>query len=479
MAAAAAALVASCVALSVKTSSPAWTVPPHFATFNVDTSRDRLFFDNDALFYSVGAGAPPCAPTEPFVRECLNVTLGANLFALAAAAGAQMVFGLNIHPATGQPSPPKGPWDPTNARVLLTENQRRGSPIQYLEVGNEQNTEMTAVQQAAALRVLSGLLDELYGLAGAGRPHLVGPDTHSVHDAGSPNSAVLAYLAAFTTATADIKLHAVTHHEYIEIDYKNVLNATFLDTSAGLAKQVMAAVRAVSSSVEVWAGAIGPHNGGGGNNSAPTNCADNRVCGRFGSALWYADSLAAKALAGYALYCRQDLIGADYALLNATASAVMGAWSYQPTPDFFVLQLWHVLVSGAVGSSANVLAVVVGDGAPGASTRAYAYCAARGATSVTLLLLNLDAAPACVTTPAWATAGAPLTLYSLTPGTGDSPVESHDAMLNGVLLRLDANGHVPALTGVPIDASAGITLAPISVSFVVVPFAQGAVPACA
>ena len=108
---------------------------------------------------------------------------------------------------------------------------------------------MTAQQQAAALGVLSGVLDELYGPdpRAPGRPLLVGPDAHGVHDPSQNNSAVLDYLADFATATATLPLYAVTHHEYIEIDYLSVLNASFLDASALLGAQVVAAVRAASN----------------------------------------------------------------------------------------------------------------------------------------------------------------------------------------------------------------------------------------
>ena len=342
---------------------------------------------------------------------------------------------------------------------------------------------MTAAQQAAALRALSALLDELWGPApAAGRPQLVGPDTHSIHDAGSPNSQVLAYLAAFAVAAKDLPLHAVTHHEYIEVTWENALNASFLDQSGALARQVVAAVRAASPGVEVWAGEISLHNGGGGSgaNATPTNCADNRACGRFASLIWYADAMAAKAVFGYSVFCRQDAIGADYALINATATAPGGTWRYTPTPDFWLLLLWHQLVSGAPGSHVNVLAV---EAPSPKTTRAYAFCAAGGgASSVTLLLLNLDAAPACVATPAFAAAGSPLTQWSLTPGAGgegDSPIESYEALLNGALLQLDANGRVPALPGAPVDGAGGIHLPPMSVSFVIVPLTAGAVPACA
>ena len=92
-----------------------------------------------------------------------------------------------------------------------------------------------------------------------------------------------------------------------------MVQPVFLDTTLQLAHAVVAAVRAVNATVEVWAGEVGPHNGDGGPGDGGRlgNCSGNRVCGRFGSTIWYADSMASKALAGYAAYCRQDFIGAD------------------------------------------------------------------------------------------------------------------------------------------------------------------------
>ena len=57
---------------------------------------------------------------------------------------------------------------------------------------------------------------------------------------------------------------------------------------------------------------VGPHNGDGGPGDGRLgNCSGNRVCGRFGSTLWYADSMASKAVAGYAAFCRQECVIAD------------------------------------------------------------------------------------------------------------------------------------------------------------------------
>ena len=148
---------------------------------------------------------------------------------------------------------------------------------------------MTAAQQAAAFVALAALADDVFGKGAADRPALVGPDTHSFKDAGSDVTKLIAYLKEFAAAAAPV-LSAITHHEYIEITADNVLNATFLDLSATLAREMVAAVRAVSPTLAVWAGEIGPHNGGTyGPGGVTPNCAGNKVCGRFGSAIWYAD----------------------------------------------------------------------------------------------------------------------------------------------------------------------------------------------
>ena len=154
---------------------------------------------------------------------------------------------------------------------------------------------MTAEDQAAAFGVLSGVLDDVYGPPGAaGRPLLFGPDPHSFRDAGSALPVTIKYLATFVRATKAI-LSYVTHHEYIEITADNVLLPSFLDTSAEIGRAVVAGVRNVSATIRVAAGEIGPHNGGTyGPGGVTPNCAGNKVCGRFGSALWYADSMSAK-----------------------------------------------------------------------------------------------------------------------------------------------------------------------------------------
>jgi heparanase len=488
------AAAAACVPLAVNTTSAVNTVAPYYASWNIDPSRDRLFFDTDwtdarlrylasrvggarirfggtgadALYYGVDSDAPPCGPTVPAKYECLNATWWGALTGFSSYVESPLVFGLNIHPHDAS-SPPKGPWNATNARALLTAAKAAGVPLAGLELGNEQNDNMSAAQQAAAFAVLAGVLNDVYGPPGTpGRPMLAGPDTHGFHVTAG-NGAILDYLTAFASATASI-VSAITHHEYIEIDADSCTNATFLDQTGLIGAQAVAAVRKASSSVEVWAGEIGPHNGG---TTPNPNCFGNHVCGRWGSTLWYADALGAKATAGYAAFCRQDLVGADYALLNTTGGAVV------PSTDYWLLAVWRA----AVGASLRtVLAVAPPAASPAGSVRAYAFCGAAGGPSpptAALLLINIGAAPACVgLPPSFVPPGGGGEVYTLTPG-GDGTVTTSTAVLNGVPLAVQADGTLPPLTGAPLPAgSSSVTLPPLSVTLVVTPLAAGSAPAC-
>jgi len=475
----------SCATLTIDGRLPAFTTAPYFASFNVDSSRDRSFFvlnwsspallsaaaglsvgekrlrfggtGNNALFYNF-SGAP-CVQSGRS-HTCLNETTWAGVAAVAAAAQAPVVFGVNMFP-NGRAKNSSAAFDPSNALQFFSRARARGDAIWGVELGNElgpDSAAMTAQEQAAGLLVLDAALAGLYGADP--RPVLVGPDPLGFHypapaptapgrRAFVPPEDILAYLAAFAAAVGP-RLHAVTHHEYIEINETAVLQPAFLDMTAGIARQVVAAVRAVSASVEVWAGEIGPHNGDGGpGDGTPGNCAGNLVCGRWGSALWYADAMAAKANAGYAAFCRQDYIGADYGLLNVTTLA--------PTPDYWLLALWQRLVGS------RVLATSV-DAGGDARLRAYSFCSAANGTAVVLLINLAPAEALCVAAPALASGAGPRLEYVLTPAGGGGGVTAPGAALNGAVLALGPGGEMPPLGGRAVPASAPFTLPPLSIT---------------
>ena len=96
------------------------------------------------------------------------------------------------------------------------------------------------------------------------------------------------------------------------------------------ADAVVDAVRSVDKSVGVWGGEIGPHNGG-----SPVCDHSSMRWAVFGDVLWFADALGAKAAAGYAGFCRQDYIGADYGLLDcSTGGGTAGAGGAGDLPAY-------------------------------------------------------------------------------------------------------------------------------------------------
>lgn len=160
---------AACDALTIDSDAPLFTLPSYFASWNVDSSRQRSFFDvdlaspalvylasqipganlrfggtgNDFIYYQV-PGQSPCPPTVPYVNECLNETLYNGVVTLATAARAGLIFGLSLLPfnATYHPNPYPRPdanweWDSTNAEALLRYAKASGTALWGLELGNE------------------------------------------------------------------------------------------------------------------------------------------------------------------------------------------------------------------------------------------------------------------------------------------------------------------------------------------------------
>jgi len=267
-------------------------------------------------------------------------------------------------------------------------------------------------------------------------------------------------------------LAAATHHEYIQVNATTVLDPRYLDATASNAAALIAAVRAKNATLPLWAGETSLHTGVSAGDSLVANCSGNGVCGRFGSVLWYADAMGAKARAGYAGFLRQDLVGASYALVNTSLPGGALVGGFTPSPDYYFLWAWQ----RAVG--AGVLAVSLPPPAP-PTLRAYAFCARGAARAVALVLVNLAGAEACVGAPAFAPAGAQFERWTFTAGDAGDPVGSWTARLNGAELRLGANGSLPPLAGATEPLAGGITLPPVSATIAVVPAADGESGACA
>jgi heparanase 1 len=164
--------------------------------------------------------------------------------------------------------------------------------------------------------------------------------------------------------------------------------------------------------------------------------------------LWYGDAMASKAVAGYAAFCRQDFIGADYGLVNFTSLA--------PSPDYWLLVLWKQLIGTRV--------IAVSSPPPNPLVRTYGFCGTKPGT-VALLIVHLGSTSTCLEAPGLAKPGSQRTEYSLTPS--DGTVTAVGVGLNGgVPLAFGPGGALPSLDGVPVPAANPINLAPLSVTFV-------------
>ena len=109
------------------------------------------------------------------------------------------------------------------------------------------------------------------------------------------------------------------------------------------------------------------HTGNSAGDSLVANCSSNGVCGRFGSTLWYADAMGAKARAKYAGFMRQDLVGASYALINTSMPGGALVGGFTPSPDYYFLWAWQRTVGE------GVLALALAPPTP-QTLRAYAFC---------------------------------------------------------------------------------------------------------
>jgi heparanase len=365
-----------------------------------------------------------------------------RLLSFTEMARARMIFGLSMN--TGKDVNEGGfpyPWDATNARAILSWTIEHGLDhlLVGLELGNEQNTKYSAEKIAHSFAALHNLTLELWP-DGARRPRLFGPDPHSLHDA---TGSQLEWIADFLRHcdALGVPVEGATHHEYIEVDptAAGFTSPTRLALNAAIAAAVNHTVRSVSRTVGIWGGEIGPHNGG----SPPCDHSSMRWA-VFGDSFWYADALAAKARHGYAGFCRQDYIGADYGLVDCSTGA--------PLPDFFTALMWTHVMGPTVLSArlTDESGSVVGDGAV---VRAAAHCLAAGESAapssggVGLMLINLS--NRSTTARFDPDLGGVSRVYVLEPSpdptaslTGEAGLLGTGVTLNGVLLRAAADGTV-------------------------------------
>ena len=244
---------------------------------------------NDYLTYEFGGAK--CPPLSEY-KQCLNETTWTDLLSFTAAAKAKMIFGISMNTGedlssmgsgNGSSGPYPYPWDPKNARAILewTIDHQVDHLIYGFELGNEQNTKYTGEQTAADFSILYKMMVELWPDE-ARRPVLFGPDPHSLH---APTGVQLGWIGDWLDGCKKlgVPVHAVTHHEYIEVDPSphGFTSASKFSLNGAIAAAINKTVREHSATARVFGGEIGPHNGG----SPPCDHTSMRWA-TFGNSLW-------------------------------------------------------------------------------------------------------------------------------------------------------------------------------------------------
>lgn len=461
-------------------------VDERFVSWNIDLSKDRQFFDldfgesrlrklgaalapaflrvggtgGDYLSYAVG-GSTGCERFTGPDWQCMEEDRFRALCAFASQADVQMVFGLNIRHRRKD-----GSYDPSNAQELLSFARSIDCPIFGVELGNEQDKAMTAQAQAESATALYAMLRQVFPEEGQ-RPRLLGPDPHSFHTAsdvaGHGGLHVVHYMG--NLSAAGTPQYAATHHEYIEVgaeDNTSFYNASYLQRAADISKNMAAAVRAEkaregrkpSDGPQLWGGEIGPHNGG----SPPCDASSERWS-NFANGFWYLQNLGSKANSGYSVMCRQDLVGADYGLLDCA--------SHLPNPDFYTALLWKRIMGTRVLTA-------LPSGSPSTSQElvSFAHCSKQGSGGVAVVILNLADRPLQVkVTVCGDILPGDRSEYHLTATGG---LLGQGLALNGRELRLGEGDELPDLSGSAVVGTEPLVLAARSYAFVDFPGANAA-----
>jgi heparanase 1 len=471
------------------------TIDPGFKCWNIDASPNRQWetrdlsdpflsylgkgslpgylrfggAGNDGLNYplNITAGDGTCGPPPKSYKghfRCMNRTWFDNLMNFASDSTAKIVFGINIDPKTKS-----GGWDPAQARSVMEYAIKKGYTFYGFELGNEQNGNYSPNLAAGAFQTLAKLLAELWPSAET-RPKIIGPDIHGFHQdpaTDKKSAGLLQYLGEFgeTAAKLGVPMHALTHHEYIEVpEYPAApANASIFDLTGLIAKAVNHTLSTKAPGVQIWAGEIGPHNGG-----SPGCDHSNMRWANFGDAFWYLDAMGQKAANGYSVFCRQDFVGIDYGMIDCA--------TYNPLPDYYAGMLWSRLMGREVLSVDTAALAKQSE-----HIRVYAHCAP--ATSnptdrmVTVLVLNTSPTLTINATLHLGSTGAHKRVEWVL--TGPDGTASTEMALGGILLALrnstggsiEGASHplLPTLEGNTVaiaEAVDMVEMAPKSIAFV-------------
>ncbi|XP_020586932.1 heparanase-like protein 2 [Phalaenopsis equestris] len=435
----------------------------------------------DRITYDVGSSNQDCVPLSVsasglfgFSTGCLSMQRWDEMNRFLQNTGAIAIFGLNALQGRQQGSEGfwQGPWNSTNARDFIEYTVSKGYPVTSWEFGNELSghgigASVDSDQYARDLISLKGILGNLYRNSET-KPLLVAPG-------GFFNDPQ--WYAELLEASGPNVLDALTHHIYNlgggddPHIADRIKDPIYLSGAADTFRAVQHTIEEHGPWSSAWVGEAG----------GVYNSGSSLVSNTFLNSFWYLDQLGMASKYNTKVYCRQALIGGNYGLLDKE--------TFIPNPDYYSALLWHQLMG------TGVLAIDI-NGSP--FLKAYAHCRKSG-PGVALLLINYSETTTFNTTVqndlnidltekgvrkdgsftrnmkrsvSWIgrkALGGFLTReeYHLTAKDGD--YLSRIMLLNGSPLQITESGEIPELRPVFVAVNAPITLAPMSIAFVVFP----------
>ncbi|CAK9148006.1 unnamed protein product [Ilex paraguariensis] len=443
----------------------------------------------DQVLYDVGNLQSPCHPFMKvknglfgFSKGCLHMNRWDELNHFFRKTGALVTFGLNALYGRHQIGRGVwgGNWNSSNAHDFIKYTISKGYQIDSWEFGNELSgrgigASVGAELYAKDLISLRTILDELYRNFRP-EPLLIAPGGFYEKE----------WYAKLLKVSGSLVVNAMTHHIY-NLGSGNdpnlvckILDPHHLSRISDTFQSLKQNIQMNGPWASAWVGeAGGAYNSGG-----------RHVSDTFVNSFWYLDQLGMAAKYNTKVYCRQTLIGGNYALLNKT--------TFVPNPDYYSSLLWHRLMGK------GVLAV---DSNASPYLRFYAHCS-KGRAGVSFLLINLSNqthfkinvqtimdinlhqqegtretkrsfVDSLKETVSWVgSKSSDKALfreeYHLTPSDGN--LRSKIMLLNGVPLQLTDGGDIPSMRPVFLDVNSRISIAPLSIKFVLLPNFDA--PAC-
>lgn len=305
----------------------------------------------------------------------------------------------------------------------------------------EFQTTVPPKQMAADFATLVSAVKDVFG-DDAANMKIFGPDVATLGRNWYPEF--------IETVTPNV-LSVVTIHFYylnsntaVLADY---LNATVLDKLGSMIEGAMNPIRAHLPTTRLWLGETSSSYDGG----------KRGVSDSYAVTPMWVDKLGLSARLGVQGIMRQDYFGGNYGLLSP---------EHLPTPDYWISVIFKRIAGTHILS-------VHDDMLPRRTLRAYARCAAVGGGAVLVMLANLNDYNVTLTFPGLTTGTRDQ--YLFTEGIPGN-VTSTTIQLNGVVLQAAADGSLPPMSPVQVNAADALVMPLYATAFLVFHDAQS--PVC-